>query len=181
MIIDQNGGPVDVAERRSMDDFRYMVQAALKSNKNGGKAEDPLLHSLNALCGGAKVTASPEQMLLRLEQINSLLTTLVFMDHRLQRAVIKLLGLFGESESTWNEIGKDFNVSRERARQIFHRALRILRKKHLRRSMFDSPIINSITCCGSAPFLPTFTPYHHWKIAKNMMLIDWKVARIALF
>lgn len=144
MIIDQNGGPVDVTERRCMDDFRYLVQAAVKSNKNGGKPEEPLLHTLNALCGGAKVTATPEKMLLRLEQINSLFTTLVFMDHRLQQAVIKRLGLFGESESTWNEIGKDLNVSGERARQIFHRALRILRKKHLRRTMFDRPIINSI-------------------------------------
>jgi hypothetical protein len=32
----------------------------------------------------------------------SLWTTLVFMDHRLQQTIIKRLGLFGESESTWN-------------------------------------------------------------------------------
>ena len=144
LIIDQNGGPVDVVEHRCIDDFRYLVQAAVKSNKNGGKPEESLLHTLNALCGGAKVTATPEEMLLRLEQINSLLTTLVFMDHRLQQAIIKRLGLFGESESTWYEIGRDFNVSRERARQIFLRALSILRKKHLRRTMFDRPILNSI-------------------------------------
>jgi hypothetical protein len=144
LIIDQNGGPVDVVEHRCIDDFRYLVQAAVKSNKNGGKPEESLLHTLNALCGGAKVTATPEEMLLRLEQINSLLTTLVFMDRRLQQTIIKRLGLFGESESTWYEIGRDLNVSRERARQIFLRALSILRKKHLRRTMFDRPILNSI-------------------------------------
>jgi DNA-directed RNA polymerase sigma subunit (sigma70/sigma32) len=91
--------------------------------------EESLLHTLNALCGGAKVTATQAEMSLRLEQINSLLKTLVFMDHRLQRAIIKRLGLFGESESTWDEIRSDLKVSREQARQIFHRALRILRKK----------------------------------------------------
>lgn len=144
LIIDKNGGPVDEVGHRCMDDFKYLVQAALKPNKNGGKPEEPLLHTLNALCGGAKVTATPEEMLLRLEQINSLLTTLLFLDQRLQDAIIKRLGLFGETESTWNEIGMDLNVSRERARQIFFRALSVLRKKHFRRTMFDRTMINTI-------------------------------------
>ncbi|MBW2251493.1 MAG: hypothetical protein JRF60_12900 [Deltaproteobacteria bacterium] len=65
LIIDQNGGPVDVVEHRCIDDFRYLVQAAVKSNKNGGKPEESLLHTLNALCGGAKVTATPEETRMR--------------------------------------------------------------------------------------------------------------------
>jgi len=63
------------------------------------------MHALNALYGGAKVMATQEEMLLRLEQINSLLTTLISMDHRLQQAIIKRFGLFGKSESTWYENG----------------------------------------------------------------------------
>jgi hypothetical protein len=144
LIIDKNGGPVDEAGHRCMDDFKYLVQAALKPNKNGGKPEEPLLHTLNALCGGAKVTATPEEMLLRMEQINSLLTTLLFLDQRLQDAIIKRLGLFGETESTWDEIGMDFNVSRERARQIFFKAISVLRKKHFIRTTFDRTMINTI-------------------------------------
>jgi hypothetical protein len=70
--------------------------------------------------------------------------TNAIMDHRLQQAIIKRLDLFGETESTWSENDRDLNVSRERARQIFHRALRILRKKHLRRTMFERPTLNSI-------------------------------------
>ena len=135
---------MDEVGHRCTDDFTYLVQAALKPNQNGGKPEEPLLHTLIALCGGARVTAAPEEMLLRLEQINSVLTTLLYLDQRLQDAIIKRLGLFGQTESTWDELGMDLNVSRERARQIFFRALHILRKKHLRRTMFDRTMINTI-------------------------------------
>lgn len=144
LIIDKNGGPVDEVGHPCMDDFTYLVQAALKPNKNGGKPEEPLLHTLISLCGGARVTATPEEMLLRLEQINSVLTTLLFLDQRLQDAIIKRLGLFDQTESTWDEIGIDLNVSRERARQIFFRALGILRKKHFRRTLFDRRTMNTI-------------------------------------
>jgi hypothetical protein len=44
-----------------MDDFKYLVQAAVKSNKNRGKPEESLSHTLNALCGGGKVTATQEK------------------------------------------------------------------------------------------------------------------------
>jgi len=45
----------------------------------------------------------------------------------------------------------------------------------IKRAIF---IVNYEVCTVVDPLL---LKYYHWKIAKNMMLIDWKIAGIVLF
>jgi len=54
------------------------------------------------------------------------------------------LGLLGASESSWNEIGLKLGVSRERARQIFAKAIRMLAYRYHRRTGDRYPVVKSV-------------------------------------
>ncbi len=56
---------------------------------------------------------------------------------------VKRIGLYGEAECTWSEIAEDLKVSVERARQIYLKAIKVLRKKHKIHSRFDPPLVMS--------------------------------------
>ncbi len=63
------------------------------------------------------------------------------LDERMQYTLRHRLSLFGAAELTWEEIGIHFDVSRERARQIYLRAIRLLRVKYFHRIYPHHPII----------------------------------------
>lgn len=68
------------------------------------------------------------------KDIENLLETLDF--KREQLILIHRLGLLGEKEKTYDEIGKIFKVSRERIRQLYARSLKKLRHPS-RKQMMD--------------------------------------------
>ena len=131
-------------ERPCIEDFIHLAQTAAESNCNGGRPDDALFQALHTLCGGVMMTADPEALLLQLEQAESVLNLLAFLDKRSRRVVVKRLGLFGERESTLREIATEIKVSVERVRTIYLKAIHLLQKKHRIRTRFDRPM--AMTC-----------------------------------
>lgn len=58
------------------------------------------------------------------ESIKLLLDTLTTKE---ANVIVHRLGLFGEKNKTWDKVGEVFNVSRERVRQMYNKAIRKLR------------------------------------------------------
>ena len=128
-IIQINGGLKEEKWQSCSTDFQHVFLSVLEPNKNGGKATEPFVSTLNSICGGIMQTPSPEEFLLLKENINLVFNFMKKLDKRQQQIVILRLGLFGNLELTWQNIGEKYNISKERARQIFFHAIRFLRKK----------------------------------------------------
>jgi hypothetical protein len=142
-LADQRGIVWDI-ERLCRDDLEYLGKAALEPNENGGKPIEPYWSSLYALCGGVRALATPEEVLLIREQIAQIRTLMEALPDRERFTIAHHLGLFGASESSWNEIGLKLGVSRERARQIFAKAIRILAWGYRRRTGDRYPVVKSV-------------------------------------
>jgi RNA polymerase sigma factor (sigma-70 family) len=144
LITKRNGFFEDEQWRNCENDFKYIKHAALEPNDNGGKPRGPFISTLNALCGGIKEVATPEEAILIREQVGHVVKLMEELDDRQRQILIHRLGLFGKPDLTWNEIGLKLGVSRERIRQIFFKALRKLRKKYLYRVRDDNPITKAV-------------------------------------
>ena len=80
-------------------------------------------------------TANPEYCCIQddaKEILESLFQDLKAENPRQARVLALRYGLFGEDEHTLDEIGRELDVTRERARQIESRALRVLRSRRFR-------------------------------------------------
>jgi len=131
-------------ERLCRDDLEYLRKAALEYNDNGGKPIEPYWSALYALCGGARALATPEEVLLIREQIAQIKALMETLQDQERFTVAHHLGLLGASESSWNEIGLKLGVSRERARQIFAKAIRMLAYRYHRRTGDRYPVVKSV-------------------------------------
>ena len=123
----------DNINKSCYDDFQYIFQQALLPNSSkNGKPQEPYLSTINSLCGGIKEIPNPEEMMIIQEQIDIILNLFERLTDREQSIIYHRLGFFGKSELSWSELGIKFNVSRERSRQIYHKALRRLRLHYYR-------------------------------------------------
>ncbi len=152
-LIEIKGGSKGEIWRPCMEDFEYIYQAAMEPSDDKGNIQEPFMHTLNALCGGAKAIATPEELLMIKEPLDRLFEIIKKLDERHLYACTHRLGLFGAAKSTFNEIGMNLNISGERARQIFHRAVRIIgaRYRHrvgdrypIRKMVSDYPDLSEI-------------------------------------
>jgi len=115
------------------DDFNYILQHALLPNSSkNGTPQEPFLSTINSLCGGIKEIVNPEERMIIQEEIDIILNAFKHLTDREQKAVYLRLGFFGKPELSWSELGIEFNVSKERSRQIYHKALRRLRLHYIR-------------------------------------------------
>jgi len=130
--------------RSCLDDFESIRQAALEPNDNKGKPRESHMGALRALCGGLREIASPEEILLIREQIAQVFSFMKELQDRQQYTLIHRLGLFGTSESTWDEIGIELGISKERVRQIFWKAIRILAHRYRTRARDRHPMMKSV-------------------------------------
>ncbi len=144
-FIDRSGGLKGEIWRPCSEDFEYIYQAAMEPGKKKGKVQEPFMDTLNALCGGARVTANPEEILIIKEQLAYFFKKMKGLDRRQQYALKHWLGLFGASEQTWVEIGVKFDVSRERARQIFLKAAWKLYRKYRIDGNDHFPVITTVS------------------------------------
>lgn len=103
------------------------------------------MSTLNALCGGIRQVASPEEILLMREQIDKVYEYMKELDPREEQILVNRLGLFGASEMTWLELGDRFGVSKERIRQIFWRAIRSLARKYRIGTRDRQPIARAVS------------------------------------
>jgi len=126
--------------RSCLEDFEDVRQAALAPNDNKGKPIEPYMGVLRALCGGLREIASPEEILLIREQIAQVLLLMGELQDRQQYILIHRLGLFGTSESTWDAIGIGLGISKERVRQIFCKAIRVLAHRYRTRARDGQPM-----------------------------------------
>jgi len=110
------------------EDIAFLRDHLFHSHINNGKPDTDIIENLGSLCGGA-VTASPEDILLIREQISIALQILESLQPRHQSVITMRLGLFGNPSLTWLEIGDALDVSRERARQIFLRAVMVMQRR----------------------------------------------------
>ncbi len=144
-IINRNGGPKGEIRRPCSEDFDYIYQAALEPSNKKGKVQEPFLKTLNALCGGARVTANPEEFLIIKEQLACFFSLMETLDKRRQYALKHRLGLFGAPDSTLKEIGANFNVSKERARGLFNTAIWTLCRKYHIKGNERFPVITEVS------------------------------------
>jgi len=110
------------------EDLAFLRDRLFHSHTDTGKPDTGIIESLGSLCGGA-VTASPEDILLIREQISIALQVLKSLDPRSQSVIAMRLGLFGNPQMTWREIGDVLDVSKDRTRQIFLRNVMIMRRR----------------------------------------------------
>lgn len=71
--------------------------------------------------------STPDQQLIQEEDVRRVRAALDHLDERSAQAVEQRFGLDGEGARTYQQIGKELKVTRERARQILMRALDVLR------------------------------------------------------
>ena len=140
-LLAEHGGFTGEVRCSCRDDFEYVRQAVLESNDNSGKPIAPYESALRSLCGGLIEIASPEEVLLITEQVGQLFTLMQGLQERQRYALIHRFGLFGKPESTWDEIGIVLGVSKERVRQIFFKALRVLRHRYRIRARDPHPLL----------------------------------------
>lgn len=141
-VFPEISGTYFLANSRSLDenwhscrrDFDYIRTKAMAPNDNHGRPVEPLADALHMLCGGAREMASPEDCLLIREKIDKLLELMSELDERAQWVLKYRLGLYGEPELTWEQIGILFDITRERVRQIYLRNVKILSLKYRRRT-----------------------------------------------
>ena len=117
-------GLSELAVRRlrndSLADVRSLNTALASDDPESGEYLDLL---------GDSATPGPDQELIRIEEINQLLSLLDTLSER-ERRVLKLrFGLDGEPVRTLDEVGREMNCSNERVRQIQMRALRKLNER----------------------------------------------------
>lgn len=143
-ILNRNGGPEHEKRDTCLGDLEYLKQTALASNDSKGKPQEPFMSTLNALCGGLRQVASPEEILLMQEQIEKIYECIRELNPREEQILVNRLGLFGTSEMTWQELGDRFGVSKERIRQIFLGANRKLARKYLIRTRDRQPIVRAV-------------------------------------
>lgn len=146
-LLAEHGGFTGEIQRSCLDDFEYIRQAALESNDNAGKPIEPYQSALRSLCGGLMEIASPEEVLLLTEQVGQVFGLMQELQERQRYVLIHRLGLFGKPESTWDEIGVDLGVSKERVRQIFSKALRMIRYRHRVRIRDSHPLVRFFLEC----------------------------------
>ncbi len=143
-FIDRNGGSKGEIWRSCSEDFEYIYQAVMEPSDKGC-VQEPFLDTLNALCGGARATANPEEFLMIKEQLDQLFEIMREFDDRLQYTLNHRMGLFGAEELTYNEIGLKFDVSRERIRQTLLRAIELLGDNFVKRVHPRHPIITTVS------------------------------------
>lgn len=130
--------------RSCWEDFDYVRKAALEPNHNSGKPIEPYWSALYAFCGGGRELATPEEIMLIREQFAQIVTLMDALQDRERFTVVHRLGLFGADESTWDEIGIQLGVSKERVRQIFAKAIRIFAYRYRRRTGDRYPVVKSV-------------------------------------
>jgi RNA polymerase sigma factor (sigma-70 family) len=72
---------------------------------------------------------TPADILVRDEDVNRVRAALARLDKRSAQVVVRRFGLDGEGAQTYQHIGNELKVTRERARQILTRALEVLRSE----------------------------------------------------
>jgi RNA polymerase sigma factor (sigma-70 family) len=143
-LIGKDRASKDVCNGWCRDDYEYIENAIFQPNGNRGKPHEPILSSLNALCGGLRDSASAEEVVLMQEQIERLLILLKELPDR-ERYVLRFrLGLFGSPELTWEQIGVQLGVSKERIRQLYARAVRKLKWKYSIKTRDREPVVRAL-------------------------------------
>ena len=139
-FLEENGGIEGEVWHSCLDDFHHFEQAMLARNNNGGKPIEPFSSTFRAFSGGVEYVSIPEDLLLAQEQISQLLIFFNQLFEREKRVLIQRFGLFGESELTYDQIGEQIGVSKERVRQIVCKAIRKLSHKFWRARILENRI-----------------------------------------
>lgn len=113
-------------------DVDYFKSELLKSSEDG-RPEDPFPEILSMLQGGTREGRTPEQLLLDKEEMEQFFNVLATIENRYRQVVIWRLGLDEPEPLTYLEIAQNLDLSRERARQIVSRGLRMVRHRLARR------------------------------------------------
>jgi hypothetical protein len=126
-------------------DFAYIWRKAISPNDNNGRPVKSLDDALHMFCGCPREVASPEDLLLIRERIEKIFELMGELDERAQWILKYRLGLFGEPQLTWDEVGRRFDISRERVRQIFFRSARLIGKKYRYRTRDHRPVVKYLS------------------------------------
>ena len=144
-ILNRNGGLKHEKWGTCAEDLEYLIQTVLTPNDNSkGRPQEPFMSTLNALCGGLRQVASPEEILLMQEQIEKIYEYIGELNPREEQILIWRLGLHGTSEMTLQELADRFCLSRDRIRQIFYKAIRKLAHRYLFRTADRQPIVRAV-------------------------------------
>lgn len=132
----------EIIEKNSPLEFKFIAERISKIEKSIEKIQREGIRKnvqLEFTCDGYELVKKPigydseGQIEEPNEALNNLLATLL---ERESQAIIHRIGLFGEKSKTYEEIGKIFGVHRERARQIYAKAIRKCRHPG-RKQYFD--------------------------------------------
>ena len=118
---------------------KAQMQEAMKINKITTKVDISDVQSLTTSL--RSIALPPEQKMIFQEARASIQRAMETLTPREQRVLMLRFGFYDGKEHTLDEIGKEFNVSKDRIRQIEQKAIRKMkapnRSKELRKSMED--------------------------------------------
>jgi DNA-directed RNA polymerase specialized sigma24 family protein len=114
------------------EDVAFFMEALLLPSGSDGKPVPPFSETLGMFQGGFKEEPSPEELLLKKEQINLCLNLMDKIDARVRRVLIWRFGLYNEHPHSYSEIASKLNLSAARIEHMIRSGLRTLRAAHRR-------------------------------------------------
>jgi superfamily II DNA or RNA helicase len=111
------------------EDALLFIKILLKPCEEDGKPVAPFPETFSMLQGGIKNEQTPEQLLLRKEQIDRCFAVMETMDPRLRQLIVWKFGLCGEGPLNGTEIAEKLNLSPTRIYHLTEKSLRTLRFK----------------------------------------------------